>query len=144
MHANKLNSFLHSHYGGFADKRFKKLQLGRTIVVDQHRDGRKINQSIHCLIAITVREQEFEIVLWGNVPGMTGATKSIKRIYPIDTQLPTRVREIAVSISRVDHDEHHPSWYYSKKESVSDLERLAATLDRFFTEDSLPFKLEPQ
>lgn len=47
---DKLNRFLHDCYGGFADRRYKRIQFGRAIALDQHRDGRQINQSVHCLI----------------------------------------------------------------------------------------------
>ena len=133
---HELNAHLHRAYGGFADKRYKRIQFGRAIAIDQHRDGRQINQAVHCLIFVEVFDNDvIRMKFLGNEPvnaevrrlrsGLSSAT--------LTSATPNAVRALAAAYRRVPVPSDHKSWYYARTEVGADLDRFAAALDDFLT-----------
>lgn len=131
---HELNEFLCGRYGGFADKRQKRIQLGRTIAVDQHRDGRQINQSVHCLLFLKVFEDAVvELTFAGNDPedGTVRLLKAPLLRTKVSHTTPDALRALAAAYRRVAVPPHNKSWYYASKEIAEDIERLASELQTF-------------
>lgn len=131
---HELNQFLHDRYGGYADKRQKQVRFGRIIAVDQHRDGRKINQSIHCMIFLKVYEDDaLELTFSGNDPE-DGAVRQLKAQLlrtKVTRSTPGALRQLATAYRAVRVPRDDRSWYFARREVASDLERLALELETF-------------
>lgn len=134
---HELNQFLYDRYGGFADKRETQILFGRAIAVDQHRGGRQINASIHCVIFLKVDEDDtIELTFYGNDP--EDADVKQRKAPLLETKLtrgtPDALREVAAAYRRVRVPSDNPSWHYARKEVAEDLERLASELETFLVQ----------
>ncbi|MCX4239184.1 hypothetical protein [Paraliomyxa miuraensis] len=130
-----LNQYLYDAYGGFSDRRYKKLVFDRPIAVDQHdRDGGGINQSVHVLIWVNVHDNdEISITFSGNVPRSNQVNALIGRLrrIKVDATAVDIVRQLAAEARQVPVPRDNKSLYYARHEVGEDLERLAAHLARY-------------
>ena len=80
---HKLKRMLLAEYGGFADKRIKKVETGRIFIVDdrsEHDQGRDGLPSWFCMMfADVISDNQIKLSLNGNVPRGTEVVKWLKR-----------------------------------------------------------------
>jgi hypothetical protein len=144
-----LNEFLRNAYGGFADKRFTRLEFDRPVRINEQ--TYELNPHIHCRLFVRVQPNErFILSLSGNLPwskdvaavtGALGAEKaSDERPRHIEVELDVSdatiaaLRQLARAVEGVTAPGRRydtPSWKFASKEVSGDLRRLARTLKEF-------------
>lgn len=131
----ELNKHLYQRYGGFADKRYRRIEFGRAIAVDQHRGGH-LNQSIHCMIFVHVFDNnEIELIFAGNRPTDANVQRVERPLLrtKVTAVTPAALRQLGAAYRRIKVPADTKSWHFAKKEVAEDLERLAGILEGFLS-----------
>lgn len=141
---NELKAALVKEYGGFADRRIKKLESGDFFHVDDRGgsdyDARKRLFNWFCTIDLVVCEGEKVKVIIGNALPQNNKVEqwwkenSIKGNFPgmgclkITPKKIDRLDELADLVEKVRPDPYNKAYYYTVPRTVNSLRRLKETL----------------
>lgn len=144
--SHSLNENLFSAYGGYADKRLKKIAFGRPFRISPATN--EVNQNIHCLVFVEVHEaRKLRLTFAGSVPWNSDVEAQVTQLadggagakprsveFEVSPTTIGQLRKIATAFSRITAPgRSYPisSWKYSSQETAGALRELASHLEEF-------------
>lgn len=142
-----LKKALVEKYGGFSDKRIKRLETGKTFIVDDRSGGDEGSAGLYstfCMVFATVKGQdEVEVLLHGNVPASAevkawfathGSLDNRSGTFVVKPESAGLLLELAKVLRRITAPGKTysvPSYKYVVPRTAESLERLGAVLTSF-------------